>query len=74
MRSRSRHAGGAESWLETARRIARDVTWKADFGLLVVLGVGFLLWPWLGWVAAAAYALVVLLIAGTLWAVRSRQR
>ncbi len=54
--------------------MARDVIGNADLGLLVVLGLGFLLWPWLGWIAAAAYAMVVLLVAGTLCAVRRRQR
>ena len=69
-----RHAGSQESWLQTARGMARELVWNGDFAFLLVLASGLLLGPWLGWVAAACYFGAVVLVGATLWRVRRRRR
>lgn len=66
-----RHGGERESLLQGVARSVRDA-WNGDMALLVVLGLGALLWPWLGWVAAACYVAAVSVVVTTVWLARRR--
>jgi hypothetical protein len=73
MGQRPRHAGERESLARGLVRSAREIVWNGDTALLLVVALGVLLWPWLGWIAAAVYFALAGLVAVTLWLVLRRR-
>ncbi len=73
MGQRPRHAGERESLARGLARSGREIVWNGDTALLLVVGLGVLLWPWLGWIAAAVYFALAGLVAVTLWLVLRRR-
>lgn len=65
-----RHGGEHQSLLAALGATARDVVWNGDAAALLALGVGALLWTWLGWIAAVAYFALLVVVVLTFWVVR----
>ncbi len=68
-----RHARKPDPLPTRVARFARELVWDGDTVLLVALGLGVLVWPWLGWVAAAGYVALVGVVSATLWLVVRRR-
>lgn len=68
-----RHGGESESFLQGVRWSARDLFWSGDVALLLALGFGVLLWPWLGPIAATTYVALVCLAVAAVYLARRRR-
>lgn len=67
-----RHGDEPEPLLRAVAATARDILTNGDAVLLVLVGLGALLWPLLGWLAALSYVALLAILALTVRLARRR--